>query len=90
MLHLTNKQELATTMRKFYVISNKNKDPEQVCAKKICDYIINAGENVNITVLTKSSSQMIIIILTNQLYLKIQNVLLFLEATGRFFRQREI
>lgn len=30
-------------MRKFYVISNKNKDPEQVCAKKICDYIINAG-----------------------------------------------
>ena len=48
------------------------------------------GENVNITVLTKSSSQMIIIILTNELYLKIENVLLFLEATGRFFRQREI
>jgi len=48
MLHLTNKQELATTMRKFYVISNKNKDPEQVRCKRYSMFPSGpfTGENV--------------------------------------------
>ena len=77
-------------MRKFYVISNKNKDPEQVCAKKICDYIINAGGECEYYSSDKSRQSDDYNYTDKSIVPEDTECAIVLGGDGRFFRQREI